>query len=355
MHNESLAPRRSPATTAAAPQRRTWRAWLRAQAQNHAAVSLELCDLQRELERERELADRHGRRFALIVFPSLSTAEDQARATQLFRRLRATDRVGVLADGRVGGLLPETCGPDALRVAHELETAAELRGAARVFVYPVETGAALDAKLADARELLDARSSRGKRALDIAGSALALAALSPLLLGIALAIKLDSRGPVLYRQARAGRHGAPFDFWKFRSMVIDADARRAELEALNEASGPVFKMRRDPRVTRVGAVLRKYSLDELPQLWNVLRGDMSLVGPRPPRVEEVERYEPWQRRRLELVGGLTCIWQVSGRSQIGFVDWVRMDLRYARIRSAWVDALILLRTIPTVLTGRGAY
>jgi lipopolysaccharide/colanic/teichoic acid biosynthesis glycosyltransferase len=194
-----------------------------------------------------------------------------------------------------------------------------------------------------------------KRALDIALASFALLALLPLFALVALAIRIDSRGPVIFRQQRAGLGGRSFAFYKFRSMRVDAEAQRAELEALNEQRGPVFKMRRDPRITNVGRWLRRWSLDELPQLWNVVKGDLSLVGPRSPTLNELPQYERWQRRRLNVTGGVTCIWQVSGRSQVTFRNWMRMDMRYAARRSFGVDLLLLLRTLPAVISGRGAY
>jgi lipopolysaccharide/colanic/teichoic acid biosynthesis glycosyltransferase len=194
-----------------------------------------------------------------------------------------------------------------------------------------------------------------KRSLDIAASALALLFLSPLFLVVAIAIKLDSPGPVIFRQTRVGRGGRGFPFYKFRTMFVDAEARRAELTALNEKDGPIFKIHDDPRITRVGRLLRRWSIDELPQLWNILRGDISLVGPRSPLANEVAEYERWQRRRLNITGGITCIWQVSGRSQVSFREWMRMDMQYVRSSSLWLDLWLLARTIPAVLSGRGAY
>ncbi len=193
-----------------------------------------------------------------------------------------------------------------------------------------------------------------KRAFDVAASALALAVLSPLLMLVALAVRLDSPGPVLFRQRRVGLNGRQFTLYKFRSMRVGAEAERARLAALNEMDGPVFKLREDPRVTRVGRPLRRTSLDELPQLWNVLRGEMSLVGPRPPLPDEVCRYERWQRRRLSVKPGLTCTWQVSGRSEVDFRRWMELDLAYIDGWSLWADILIVLRTIPAVILGRGA-
>jgi exopolysaccharide biosynthesis polyprenyl glycosylphosphotransferase len=193
-----------------------------------------------------------------------------------------------------------------------------------------------------------------KRALDLAVSAAALLVLAPLLALVALAVKLESRGPVLFRQQRIGRAGRLFTLYKFRSMRVGAEGERAALAARNEMDGPVFKLRHDPRVTRVGRWLRRTSFDELPQLWNVLRGEMSLVGPRPPLPEEVRRYERWQRRRLSVKPGITCTWQVSGRSDVGFRRWMELDLAYIDGWSLWQDLRIVLRTIPAVLLGRGA-
>jgi len=195
-----------------------------------------------------------------------------------------------------------------------------------------------------------------KRSLDVVLSLLGLVAISPLLLVIALAIKLDSRGPVIFRQQRVGRDGRTFRMFKFRSMHLDAEARISQLLARNEMEGGViFKMRHDPRVTRVGRFIRRTSIDELPQLLNVLRGDMSLVGPRPPLPREVAEYSPSDRRRLDAEPGITCIWQVSGRSEIPFPVQVEMDLQYIHRQSLGEDLRLLARTVPALLRGRGAY
>jgi exopolysaccharide biosynthesis polyprenyl glycosylphosphotransferase len=193
----------------------------------------------------------------------------------------------------------------------------------------------------------------------IADRVLVMLALIPLavpLLVIAAAIKLTSPGPVIFRQQRGGKNGMPFTMFKFRTMVTDAEMQRDELQRMNQMEGPVFKVERDPRVTKIGRFLRKTSLDELPQLWNVLRGDMSLVGPRPLPVYEVEKFEsPAQRRRLAMKPGITCLWQISGRSNItSFEKWVALDLEYIDNWSLWMDVKILLRTIPVVLFGFGA-
>ena len=195
-----------------------------------------------------------------------------------------------------------------------------------------------------------------KRVVDIAGSAVALLLLSPLLALIALLIKLEDRGPILFRQVRVGRHGREFKMLKFRSMRVDAEARLKELLAKNQHSGGVtFKIKNDPRVTRIGKWIRKFSFDELPQFWNVLVGDMSLVGPRPPVPREVALYTLADRRRLAVTPGITCIWQVSGRAHIDFPGQVQLDVRYIESRSFWQDIKILCKTIPAVLSGDGAY
>ncbi|HSW31594.1 MAG TPA: sugar transferase [Longimicrobiales bacterium] len=195
-----------------------------------------------------------------------------------------------------------------------------------------------------------------KRALDVVFSAVGLLLLSPVLLLLALAVAADSRGPILYRWEVVGKGGRPFTGYKFRTMVQDADRRKGELMEANEMSGPVFKMREDPRVTRLGRFMRSHSLDELPQLWSVLVGHMSLVGPRPPLKTEWDRFTPHQRLKLSVTPGITCLWQVEGRSGISdFDEWVRLDLEYIRNWSLWLDVKILLRTVLVVTSGQGAY
>jgi exopolysaccharide biosynthesis polyprenyl glycosylphosphotransferase len=195
-----------------------------------------------------------------------------------------------------------------------------------------------------------------KRLLDLVGASVLLVVTAPLLVLIALLIRLGSPGPVIFSQNRSGLHGRPFRMYKFRTMVTNAEQARAELAALNEMTGPVFKVQNDPRVTRLGRVLRHLSLDELPQLWNVLRGEMSLVGPRPlPLYETANFGDVTQRRRMSVRPGLTCLWQVRGRNRISdFRDWVRLDLEYIDQWSLWLDMKILARTVPVVLFGWGA-
>ncbi|HET6586107.1 MAG TPA: sugar transferase [Nannocystaceae bacterium] len=193
-----------------------------------------------------------------------------------------------------------------------------------------------------------------KRLMDIVGALVGLTLAAPVLIAVVIAIKMSSPGPVFFKQVRAGRHGRKFTMFKFRSMVVDAEAQRAKLEHLNEMGGPVFKIKHDPRITKIGRIIRATSIDELPQLFNVLLGDMSLVGPRPPLPSEVCQYEPWQRRRLSVKPGLTGLWQVSGRNQVDFEQWMALDLQYIDNWSLWLDLVILLRTVPAVVRGSGA-
>jgi len=194
-----------------------------------------------------------------------------------------------------------------------------------------------------------------KRCFDLLMGLGILVMLLPVVPLIALMIKLDDRGPVLFRQDRVGKGGRIFKFYKFRSMRQNADADREGLESLNEQDGPVFKIKSDPRVTNVGRFLRRSSLDEIPQILNVLKGDMSIVGPRPHLAHEVEHYTAWQRQRLQVMPGITCLWQISGRSHISFDEWMRLDLEYIRTRSFRTDLLIFLKTVPAVIARRGAY
>ena len=193
-----------------------------------------------------------------------------------------------------------------------------------------------------------------RRILDVALAAFLLVVTLPVSLITALLIKLTSPGPAVFKQERCGLNGRLFLMYKFRSMVGNAEQMRFELDALNEMDGPVFKSSRDPRITLIGKIIRRFSIDEVPQLYNVLRGDMSLVGPRPPLPQEVARYERWQRRRLSMKPGITCLWQISGRNGVSFDDWMKLDLTYIDNWSLLLDLKILLKTVPVVLLGRGA-
>ena len=194
-----------------------------------------------------------------------------------------------------------------------------------------------------------------KRIFDVAVSLVLLALFAPVILVTVVLIRITSPGPAIFRQKRCGLYGRVFTLYKFRSMYVDAEARRKDLESFNEMDGPVFKIRNDPRVTAVGRFIRTWSIDELPQFWNVFKGDMSIVGPRPPMVEEVASYQRWQRRRLSMRPGITCLWQISGRNEIrDFNEWVKLDLRYIDTWSLALDLKIFMKTILAVLFHRGA-
>ena len=197
---------------------------------------------------------------------------------------------------------------------------------------------------------------RVKRVADVVVGTMLLILLSPVFLFAALAVRLSSPGPILFPWRAMGKRGRVFTTYKFRTMVENADEMKVQLLAHNEMRGPVFKMRKDPRITPVGRWLRKFSIDELPQLWSVVRGDMSLVGPRPCFDHEFAGFESWQRGKLSVIPGITCIWQVEGRSEIAdFTEWAKLDLDYIQSWSLWLDLKILLRTVPAVLRGHGAY
>ena len=194
-----------------------------------------------------------------------------------------------------------------------------------------------------------------KRLMDIVGASLGLILASPIMLIVAILIKIeDPKGPIFFSQVRNGAYPKTFKMYKFRSMYVDAEERLQELMPLNEQSGPAFKIKDDPRITKVGKFIRKTSLDELPQLFNVLKGDMSLVGPRPAIPREVEQYTAYQKQRLFVKPGLTCIWQVSGRNNIGFDEWVELDIEYIKTRNLWLDIKLILLTIPAMLGDENA-
>ena len=194
-----------------------------------------------------------------------------------------------------------------------------------------------------------------KRIMDVVCSAAVLAVLSPIFLAVAVAIKLEDKGPVIFTQNRTGKDGKVFRMYKFRSMYVDAEKRRSELLARNEADGPLFKIADDPRVTKVGRFIRRTSIDELPQLVNILKGEMSIVGPRPLVTYEQNQCTEYQAQRLLVKPGLTCIWQVSGRSDTSFDELIEMDLEYIRNQSLWLDIKLILKTVVVVFTHKGAY
>ena len=194
-----------------------------------------------------------------------------------------------------------------------------------------------------------------KRLIDITCSFVGILVLSPLFIIIAIIIKFTSKGPVFFSQKRVGRNGKEFDMYKFRSMVVNAEELKEKLAAQNEMSGPMFKMKDDPRVTKVGKFIRKTSIDELPQLWNILKGDMSLVGPRPSLPKEVAQFDEWMYKRLEVKPGLTCYWQVSGRNNIDFEDWMKLDVKYVEERNLWIDIKLIFKTVGVLFGDKNAH
>ena len=194
-----------------------------------------------------------------------------------------------------------------------------------------------------------------KRLIDIICSFVGILVLSPLFIIIAIIIKFTSKGPVFFSQKRVGRNGKEFDMYKFRSMVVNAEELKEKLAAQNEMSGPMFKMKDDPRVTKVGKFIRKTSIDELPQLWNILKGDMSLVGPRPSLPKEVAQFDEWMYKRLEVKPGLTCYWQVSGRNNIDFEDWMKLDVKYVEERNLWIDIKLIFKTVGVLFGDKNAH
>jgi len=336
----------------------------------------------RMLHRERARADRTGSQFSLLALgvdrgpPRERSWQSRATLRHLLRllqrRLRLTDDVGWLDGRHLGVILPDTPAWGAWALVDDLYLALPTDiplFECKVYVYPAEgpaagRGAAEEAARTEPaaagphpaqpmEPLFIWRLPAWKRGLDIAGATLGLVLAAPVFLLIACAIKLSGRGPVLFVQWRRGLGGRPFRLFKFRSMTPDAENRKAEVLALNEQDGPAFKVKADPRVTPLGRWLRATSIDELPQLWNVLRGDMSLVGPRPLPLTEADACTNWHRRRLDATPGLTCTWQVRGRSRVTFDEWTRMDIRYMHSRSWWQDLKLLLQTIPALLFRRG--
>jgi lipopolysaccharide/colanic/teichoic acid biosynthesis glycosyltransferase len=329
------------------------------------------------LERERARADRTGAPLSVIVFAPRCSEYDDATAARLAQvlcqRLRSTDETGWFDKRQICAILPATTAVGARKVVEDIcllfgvDTPLPER---TIYLYPDDHAGLTDAGKATTPSITE-RDGNGparglqdlliepipswKRCLDIIVASIALVVLCPLLAFIALAIKLSSPGPAIFKQRRAGHRGHPFVIYKFRTMVFDAESRRAQLRSVNERDGPVFKVRRDPRVTLLGRILRSSSLDELPQLWNVIKGDMSLVGPRPLPCAETEACSGWHRRRLDVTPGITCIWQVWGRGGVPFAEWARMDVRYIRSMSPWQDLKLLLLTVPAVILRRGAH
>ncbi|MCA9246070.1 MAG: sugar transferase [Planctomycetales bacterium] len=345
------------------------------------------------LARERARSDRSGSTFSLIAFAPNEAATPSETLPQLAqvirKRVRSFDDAGWLEPEILGIVLAGADAQGAWTVADDIRTslpAGSPAPACRVYTYPTNTWNGRDDDHAEleavCQELLAGDSETptcdtapeavepravhameqlfeqptplAKRAVDVVGAAIGLSLLTPLFAIVAVAIKITSPGPIFFFQKRSGRGGRPFDMVKFRSMVVDAESRKAELMAQNEQDGPAFKIKNDPRMTSIGRFIRATSIDELPQLWNVLRGDMSLVGPRPLPCNETEGCQPWQKQRLDVTPGLTCIWQVSGRAKVvSFADWVRMDVRYIRNRSLLADFRLILATLPAMVAKKG--
>jgi len=285
----------------------------------------------------------------------------------LSERLRVTDVIGWADEDQVAALLSRAEAANARSVAAEVRSRMGDRVAApriSVFSFPADwrsgdngdgDGPKDRRRLPlSMRRLITRETPPWKRLVDVMGSGLGLLTLWPLFLAIVALVRLSSPGPVIYRQMRIGLGGLPFVMYKFRTMHVGADSSKDKLLDLNERRGPAFKMRWDPRVTPLGRVLRRWSLDELPQLFNVLKGDMSLVGPRPLPVKEARLVRPWHRRRHDAAPGITGLWQVLARDDPDFDRWVRLDIEYVRRRRPALDLMILIRTIPAVLAGRGA-
>jgi len=344
---------------------------------------------------ERMRADRSDLPFAVLLFrlrrPGDVSHDAAALARICDRRLRLTDEVGWWDTRAVAALLPDTTVDGARCVADDVMHLAgtQIPLGCEVYVYPTaslpptenekglpdrrapaetvapaETGAASIGVSTEAEPARRVRRMEDvlvrtmpwwKRGMDIVGALAGLLLLGPLMLAAAAAIKLTSRGPVFFRQRRDGQGGRRFWMYKFRTMVAGADARQGELRGRNEQDGPAFKLKNDPRVTWIGRYLRRTCIDELPQLWHVLRGEMSLVGPRPLDSDEAASCQRWQRRRLDVRPGLTCIWQVYGKSNVPFNEWMRMDIRYMQSHSLCQDVKLILATLVAVVLHRGSH
>jgi len=345
--------------------------------------------LQAVIERERMRADRSGLKFSLLVLTPRSKdrgpCDVKGFAQALLWRLRITDEVGWWDQRALGVLLPDTPPAGARKVVNDILALAEEQSLlvdCEVYVYPSqepppddgasdpdvvgplrvsERAAATAAR--DADHLCSARPLEGllvqplpawKRLVDIVGAVVGLALLLPLMAAVAAVIKLTSPGPIFFRQQRDGLGGKRFTLYKFRTMDMDAAQRKSALLACSEQDGPAFKLTHDPRVTWFGRWLRRTCIDELPQFWNVLRGEMSLVGPRPMDSEEAKHCRVWQRRRLDVTPGMTCIWQVRGGSHVSFAEWMRMDIRYSRRRTLWQDLRLMFETFVAVVRHRAS-
>jgi lipopolysaccharide/colanic/teichoic acid biosynthesis glycosyltransferase len=336
-------------------------------------------------ECERMRVDRNGSVLSLLLIrlprAKATIADVEFLSRVLEGRLRVTDSPGFLEDGRIGVLLPDTSPEGAWKVATDISEVyppGPDRPQCDVLEYPPrkhrdghgpgrkvegsDNSEADEEIAATPPERPEAQSSEfffakpmpaWKRVLDIFGASAGLVVAGPIVLAAAAAVKCSSPGPAFFVQEREGHGGRRFQIWKLRTMCLDAEEQKQQLLAMSQQDGPAFKMRRDPRTTRIGRFLRWSSIDELPQLWNVLRGEMSLVGPRPLPTAESQECLSWHRRRLDVPPGMTCTWQVSGRGRVRFDDWVRMDLRYAARHSVWHDLKLVFVTVPALVFQRG--
>jgi len=340
---------------------------------------------------ERSRVDRNGSVLSILrstrTFTGTPRKNLSLLSEQLQLRLRITDTAGFAIDGRLMLLLPDTPISGAMRVADDLRhilstSIGEIDF--EIASYPDEWGGDADASLdhwssdqkedgcprprglhptgepsvtgvhrmESAEELFAWRCPTWKRAIDVAGASVGLMMAAPVIGVAAILIRATSAGGAFFVQKRAGLGGKSFSIYKLRTMCQDAESLKSELRALSEQDGPAFKMTDDPRITPIGRFLRKTSIDELPQLWNVIKGDMSLVGPRPLPVDESQNCQQWQRRRLSVRPGVTCIWQIRGRNCVSFDEWVRMDLRYIKRRCFWYDLYLIASTAPAVVANR---
>jgi lipopolysaccharide/colanic/teichoic acid biosynthesis glycosyltransferase len=326
---------------------------------------------------ERMRVDRNGSVLSLLLIRlarSKSSPADVSFLTRVLEgRLRVTDTPGLLDDGRIAVLLPDTPAEGAWKVAtdvSEVYPPGPDRPECDVLVYPphrrvrsavdaeeepreIVVAPQEDAELESSEFFFSKSLPSWKRAIDVTGAAVGLVASAPVVFAAAAAIKISSPGPAFFVQEREGRGGKRFKIWKLRTMCVDAELQKNELRPLSQQDGPAFKMKSDPRTTKLGRFLRWSSIDEMPQFWNVLKGEMSLVGPRPLPTPESQACETWQRRRLDVTPGITCTWQVCGRGKVRFDDWVRMDLRYAAKPSFWADLRLMFVTIPSLIFQRG--
>jgi lipopolysaccharide/colanic/teichoic acid biosynthesis glycosyltransferase len=323
---------------------------------------------------ERMRVDRNGSVLSLLLIRLARSKTSEADVALLGRvlegRLRLTDTPGLLDDGRIAVLLPDTPAEGAWKVATDISEVyppGPERPECDVLVYPQHrrireahsdedepmTAPPDEAELESTEFFFSKANPAWKRIIDVLGAIVGLTVTAPLVCAAAAAIKITSPGPAFFLQEREGRGGKRFHIWKLRTMCVDAEEQKDELRPLSQQDGPAFKMKRDPRTTKLGRFLRWSSIDEVPQFWNVLKGEMSLVGPRPLPTAESQACELWQRRRLDVTPGITCTWQVCGRGKVRFDDWVRMDLRYAAEPSVWCDLKLMFVTIPSLVFQRG--